>query len=392
MIHLKRCALSSIAIAICSLQPNCGGSTPEPTAPEPTPAAEAPKVEAPTPPAPTPQELTAKWYGDCWQLFNDKKWDEFSKCYAEDATASIASMPTAMTGRATIIEQDAKGIAVAFPDIKGDRLLTLINGNHVVSIAVMRGTHTGPLMTPDGGTIPPTGKPVGFLFMHTIETNSAGQAMKQWEVSNGGTLMAQLGLSDAPARPIITEVSPEVTVFAKNDDAETKNVELYKKGYELFSKHDPAIFDLFADDVVFKDPTMPADVVGKAENVAMTESFWKAFSDLKGELDEVWAAGDYVAGFGHLKGTNDGDLPAMGLKKTGKKIDIRFGEIAKVENGKVKVMYPFMDGMDMAAQLGLLDHKPAKKPATKPGAASVKPTASKAPAAKPTGAKPTGKE
>jgi hypothetical protein len=85
-----------------------------------------------------------------------------------------------------------------------------------------------------------------------------------------------------------------------------------------------------------------------------------------------------------MTGTNDGDMPMMKLKKTGKKIDVAFGEVAQWDNGKLKTIYFFMDGMDMAGQLGLLAPPPAAAPApAAQPAAKPAPTPAPAPAAAP---------
>jgi len=358
MIHFKSNSWLAIAAALSFIQVGCE----EQAAKKSEPAAEAPKPAAK--PASLAKEEEAKpltgaqladWYGKCWDLFNTKKWDEFSKCYAEDAVATRGTDPGyALKGRSAIIEKNAKAFVAAFPDVKGERTVTLVNGNKIASMALVQGTHTGPLTGP-GGTIPATNKKMGQVMLHWIEVNPKGQAIKQWEVSDSPTLMAQLGVSKDPARPAMTKAAQEpVVVVAKNDEAEAKNVAAHKQAYELFSKHDKAMFDIMADDALLVEYGMPTDIKGKKGISGFLEANWKAFSDLKIVPDEVWGAGDYTFALGHMIGTNDGDMPAMKLKKTGKKMDLRFGEVVRWENGKAKDIYPFSDNMEMAAQLGLL--------------------------------------
>ena len=55
-----------------------------------------------------------------------------------------------------------------------------------------------------------------------------------------------------------------------------------------------------------------------------------------------------------MTGTNDGDVPMMKLKKTGKPIDVTFLEIDKVKDGKVTNAWLFYDNMAFASQLGLM--------------------------------------
>jgi predicted ester cyclase len=67
----------------------------------------------------------------------------------------------------------------------------------------------------------------------------------------------------------------------------------------------------------------------------------------------MWAAGDYVVFTGTLSGTNTGDMPSAGIKKTGKKVNVHFCEIVKFEGGKQVEDYLFFNGAAFAAQLGL---------------------------------------
>ncbi|HTM43579.1 MAG TPA: ester cyclase, partial [Polyangiaceae bacterium] len=267
---------------------------------------------------------------------------------------------------------------------KGERLLTLINGNHVASIALLTGTQTGPLNMGMGPAIPATGKKTGHMMLHWGEFTPAGQLSKQWIEADTPTMLAHLGVSKAPARPVISKLPAEAqVVIAKNDDKEAKNVEIHKKGYELFNAKNPAFSDLLGEGLMEHDYSMPADAMGKKTMTSKLQGMWKGFSDIHLNMDEVWGAGDYTFVRGHMTGTNDGDMPMMKLKKTGKKVDVAFGEVAQWDNGKLKTIYFFMDGMDMAGQLGLLAPPPAAAPAAQPAAAQPAAKPAPAPAAAP---------
>lgn len=378
MIHFKSsswiaivAALSLSTLLACEEQKTATSSKPASEAPKPVAAkpASLAKVEDSQP---LSGAQLAEWYGKCWDNFNNKQWADFSKCYAEDATAMRGTEPGfALKGRSEIIEKNAKAFVAGFPDVKGERQITLVNGNKVVAMALVQGTHTGPLAGP-GGSIPATNKKMGQMMLHTVEVNAKGEATKQWEVSDSPTLMAQLGLSKDPARPALTQgIGEPVVAVANNDKTESDNVANHKKAYELFNRQDKAMVELLADDGVIVEYGMPTDIKGKQAMSAFMQANWKAFSDMKIVTDEIWGAGDYTYATGHMSGTNDGDLPAMKLKKTGKKMDIRFGEIIKWENGKAKAVYPFSDNLEFATQLGLVQPPPA---ADVKGAAAAEPS------------------
>jgi SnoaL-like polyketide cyclase len=110
---------------------------------------------------------------------------------------------------------------------------------------------------------------------------------------------------------------------------------------------------------------------------------FKAFPDVKLDVKSVWAAGDYVFAAGSWSGTNTGDMPGGKLKKTGKAVSVQFIEIDKFSAGRTKNIWIFSNGAAVAAQLGLMNPKPAEAK----GAKAAKPAGAK-PVAGPAGAKP----
>src|SRR5205814_5097955 len=139
---------------------------------------------------------------------------------------------------------------------------------------------------------------------------------------------------------------------------EKANLASARKAYAFFNHHDKGLFDLMADDLVDHDQTLPGDVHGKAADAQHVAGFWQMSSNIKGDLPVMFAAGDYVVAIGRMTGTNDGDLPAMGIKKTGKAFKVDFIEVSRWDNGKATELWPFMDGMQLAAQLGLVPPPP----------------------------------
>jgi predicted ester cyclase len=331
-------------------------------------AAEKAKTEAPPPEPPKPpevkpmtsEELAAR-YNECWGFFNAKDWDKFKGCYADDATGEMvdSGMPT-LNGANDVVEKGAKMGATAFPDMKGELQLTLVNGKNVVGVALITGTNSGPMMGP-GGEMPATNKKIGYLFGHVVQFNEQNKVAKEWAFDEQLTPMGQLGLSPMPVRPVMEQGAAEKqTVIAKDDDTERANVELYKKTVEAFNKHDgKALGALLDDKVVWSEVAMPKDMNKKEMTQGLT-GMWKGFSDLKIEPVNVWGAGDYVVSVAKMTGTNDGDVPMMKLKKSGKKVDVTFLEIDKIAGGKVTNAWLFYNNMAFATQLGLMPPPGAK--------------------------------
>jgi len=320
-----------------------------------------PRQEAAGPATPAAKALTAAeraaWYQACWGHFNDKAWDAFKACYADSVESDQVGSGQPHARGVDAMEASAKTITAAFPDLKGTGELILVKGETIVGVYVMNGTHSGPLLGPDGQSTPATNKPVGFYQAHVVQTDAAGsRVLKEELYSDSGTLMAQLGLNPAPARPVTTSKAAAPTiVIAAGTPAELSNVDRLRAQMAAYNSHDAMGVDAYnAPDLVYHDMSMPADQTAK-ESLAGTLNMFKAFPDVKLVPLSAWGAGSYVVVAGRFEGTNKGPMPAMGIKKpTGKTVSARYLDIARWENGKIKEEWLFYDSMAMAGQLGLL--------------------------------------
>ena len=370
-----RLPLVLLGLTGCAEQePAVAPLAPPPTAtaaPAPAPVAET-KKEAPKP-VPLTADQKIKAYQEGWAAFNAKDFAKFQGIWADNATSEMLDMGAPLVGPVAITETGAKGFANGFPDSSGELQLTLVNGNHVVGIVLLRGTNTGTYVTPVG-PVSATGKKVGFLAAHSIELNDLGKATKEVIAYDGGTVAGQLGLSPGPHRKAIEAGWPDKqVVVASGSDSEKANLAAFTKEIDGFNKHDgAAALASAADDIVFSELTAPADRTGKKEALKGVDEMFKAFPDVKIELSSAWSAGDYVVSTGTWSGTNTGDMPSMKLKKTGKPVSVHFIEIDKFVAGKTKNTWLFMNGPAFVAQLGLLPPKAAESKAKdgKPAAAA----------------------
>ena len=82
--------------------------------------------------------------------------DALRELYAPDATAETSDQGT-IRGRDAIAAY-LGGFATAFPDCAFDLVHSFEAGDTAVDEGYLVGTNTGPLETPDGQTIPATGK------------------------------------------------------------------------------------------------------------------------------------------------------------------------------------------------------------------------------------------
>jgi predicted ester cyclase len=311
-------------------------------------------------PAPVPTPLTsaerASWYQACWGSFNAKAWDQLKACYADGIESEQVDSGYPTVKGVGAVLASAKQTTTAFPDFRGSGQLILVNGDTLVSVYLVNGTHTGPLTSPDAKSLAPTNKPVGFLQAHWIQTDAMGnKAVKEAFYSDSGTMMSQLGVNPSPARPVMTNAvaAPTVAITA-GSSAEQRNVEAFEAQMAAFNKHDAKAASADnAPDAVFHDVAAPKDQNSK-ESAAGTAEMFRAFPDAKLVPSSIWGAGDYVVTVGRFEGTNTGAFPAMGIKKpTGKTARVGYLEIARFENGKVKEDWLFYNGMAFASHLGL---------------------------------------
>jgi predicted ester cyclase len=329
--------------------------------PDTTPKVEPPKPEVKPEVKPLTGADLAKAYVDCWNDLNTAAWDKLAACYSDEVVSTNldSGMPEAK-GPQAVLENNGKAFKTAFPDLKGEPQLVLVNGRQIVGMVLVTGTQSGTLRLP-GGDLASNGK-IGYLMVQGVEMNDANQASKEWFLEDFATLASQLGKSSMPARPVLDkgmEGAPTIVV-ATDSDTEKMNVEAWKAENQAFNAHDAAAMAAgWADTIVDADQADPADAAGKAKVTAGLKAFFTAFPDGKLSLDQVWGAGDYVVAQETFTGTNTGPLGKA--KKTGKAIDIKVVEIARLDGGKVTQMWRFRNGMAIAQQLGLAPTPPAPK-------------------------------
>lgn len=325
----------------------------------------------PEPAKPATPEDAAKRYVECWGLFSGHDMDKFKGCYTKDAlSVHVDSGIPDATGADQIIETHAKPLVTAFPDIKGDVELTLINGKNGVTVALLTGTHTGVMKSPMGD-IPATNKKIGMQVAHAAHFADDGKSVdKSWYFADSGTLMGQL-MPDPkhPVRPASDKPwGPTQIVIAKDDANEKRNLDIIAKGTEAFNKHDGKAMDAaLSDKLVWSEIGIPKDW-DKKEAIKMHEELFKAFSNLKITPTATYAAGDYVWVTGTFAGKNDGPAPDMGIKKaTGKDMSLTFLQLWKLDkDGKITNSWGYWNSMKFAGDLGMLPPPPAGKPGDKP--------------------------
>jgi steroid delta-isomerase-like uncharacterized protein len=123
--------------------------------------------------------------------YNEKDWDKARKNLAPELVYDELATHRRMQGVDKVIDV-WKGWATAMPDSKATFNSETASGNTVVLEMTWKGTHKGPLKTPNG-EIPATGKPFELRACQVIEVaNDKVKAVRHY--FDMSSLLKQLGV------------------------------------------------------------------------------------------------------------------------------------------------------------------------------------------------------
>lgn len=359
---LSTCGALALSLALvgCKKEKDKAADKPAETEQAAKTAETPPQPEPVTPPEPAKPatgEEKVKFYQDCIAALNAKDWDKFGACYSEDTQTSFVDQADGeLKGRADTIEKGAKVMADAFPDLKVTPQIILQSGDKIACVQLLTGTHTKALKA-TGGELPATDKKVGVYSLHMVElTPGKLEIAKSSQVMDEGSFAGQLGLYPGPHRPAADKGFADQTIIAIGDpegEKEKANLALHQSARDAFAKRDlKGMFAIWADDARVTDMAMPGES-NKKKAEAFAKELFKGFPDAKGEMIDLWAAGDYVLAVSNNTGKNTGPMPTLKIKKpTGKSIQFTEASITRFENGKAVESWNFRNGMTLAAQLG----------------------------------------
>jgi predicted ester cyclase len=128
-----------------------------------------------------------------YDAFSNQKWDRFAESHAPGI---VVTWPDGRetTGLDPHIE-DLKGMFVYAPNTSiKEHPIRVCQGDYTAVVGVMTGTFSAPMPTPDGKSIPPTGK--SFRLMMTTVGQWEGSTMvHEWLFWDNHAFMQQIGLA-----------------------------------------------------------------------------------------------------------------------------------------------------------------------------------------------------
>ena len=133
--------------------------------------------------------------------------------------------------------------------------------------------------------------------------------------------------------------------------------DLIVEGAKHYDESDPeGLAATYADDAVLTAP-LGTRAVGKQAILDYWVQLSAAFSDKAGEVGRSCETGDTYFGEITFRGTNTGDLrmpDGTSIPATGKSVEVRGVESARVRDGKLVEHTMYWDSLVMMRQLGLL--------------------------------------
>ena len=125
--------------------------------------------------------------------FNTHDAAGLAQLYAEDQTTILPGAPGPVEGRKDK-EALVAGYLRALPDLRLDISLVLTPGNHVVCEGHMRGTHTGPLVSPEG-EVWPTGRAADIRMIFVLRVRPDGLIEEDRTYFDEAEFLKRLGLA-----------------------------------------------------------------------------------------------------------------------------------------------------------------------------------------------------
>jgi steroid delta-isomerase-like uncharacterized protein len=134
--------------------------------------------------------------------------------------------------------------------------------------------------------------------------------------------------------------------------AEKENVELAKLQIAALNSRDlESYVSRFAESYVGHSELAPGPILGRAGVRQNVENIFRAFPDLRLEVEQTIASGDSVAVRFVARGTHQGNF--AGVAPTNKSIELHACNVIEVSNGKVIRGRLYADNATMFQQIGV---------------------------------------
>jgi predicted ester cyclase len=133
------------------------------------------------------------------------------------------------------------------------------------------------------------------------------------------------------------------------------NIDAIKRLADAYNTQNLDVLDeVLASDLVSHTPgsdMLPPGIEGIKAGHQMSMT---GFPDKHEEILDIFEEGDLVVSHCRMTGTNTGGLPWFGVEANDKPVDVRWIQISRFEDGRVKETWAQMDLPTMMVQLGAM--------------------------------------
>jgi steroid delta-isomerase-like uncharacterized protein len=342
------CGAMLVAVPISG----CGGersAVPQPPGPAAPPVAAAPPSVEPAPPRPKPAliDMQKQAVAAACAAMNAHDAKRYSELFAPDATVDEYGL-----GEANGREAIAGGLQRAFdgfPDFKIGVTKIFVKNDALAQEWVITGTHTG-----EFNGAKPTNKTIGVRVASVLTFTPEGLIKTEHRYWDTSTLLSQLGLMKAPARPVAALPSGEPEWHVAKETSEEDNlVQIAKAINGAFEKKSEADFrGALSEDISWSNVTQPKELRGMASAKQFFRTFTKAFPDAKFASVTLFGVDDVVVSESSMTATHAGPLGP--LKPTGKPVTLHGLDIMTVKDGKLASGSSYSNSFELLGQEGLL--------------------------------------
>jgi steroid delta-isomerase-like uncharacterized protein len=265
---------------------------------------------------------------------------KYSELFAPDATVHEYGLGEAKGREA--IAAGIQGAFNGFPDYKIGVSKIFAKGDILVQEWVITGTNQG-----EFNGAKQTNKTIGIRGASVLTFTPEGLIKTERRYFDTSTVASQLGLMNAPARPVVALPSGEpVWHIGKGTPKEDKVVEIARAINSAFeSKSEADFLAAVSENVSWSNVTQPEDLRGNASAKQFFDTFTTAFPDAKVSSNALFAVNDIVVSESSITSTHTGPLGP--LKPTNKPVTIHGLDVMVVKDGKVASLSSYSNSFEL---------------------------------------------
>ncbi|MEM7029846.1 MAG: ester cyclase [Chloroflexota bacterium] len=237
-----------------------------------------------------------------------------------------------------------KPFYTTFPDYHVINEIEMASGDWVAATGLLTGTPQD-----DWLGIPATGKSIVMRFSDFWRVEN-GKLAENWVMVDNLGVMQQLAKPDAPPWP---SKCHQIYETPQEPSRTEQTIALVHRMIDQINAHDVEAHSQFwTEDMVWHGPPGFGDIHGlEAFKREVMDVFYTAFPDFNGTVEIELADDHFVAATGTVTGTHKG--PWFNIPPTGKRIEMRYSDFWRIEDGRLAENWVMIDHVGVLEQLGV---------------------------------------